>query len=1037
MVNLITTNSYFNLFNQLIKSLKERGNSIDTQNIVFCEEKVSLMIERMLCYEMGGSFNTDVYSFGNFLRVKKPNINALSKEGSAMVVKKVLSSANLKCFKASRATLAPTLSELIMQLKSAKITPKHLTQAIDGCEGVLKNKLIDLAEVFSQYEQFISERGLEDQSSSLSFLTEVINQSEEVKRSDVYIVGFNGFTAQIKSAISALFDNAKSVTAILTMGDNPLVFVNETASFIENLAKQKSLPLLKKTVDSEYTKEGKYLVDTLFDLNKKRSDVERQTKTIYCGQPLSIRKEAERVAEIIKSAVMNGECRYRDVTVAIPDANLYGDYIKDAFAKLKVPYFLDERKKIDTNPLVTLICAYIDVYRKNFERNALCRFFKNPLFESDKGLTDAFENYLFKYNVNYQRIKEPFTLNKDNKDDLEVLEAFRLRVVSVFAEFDVRKMVNQLDVENKINDFSLKLKELGQVEESAINEQVYQAVTSILDQMQVLLSGVKLSTVEYKNVFLSGIGALELSIIPQYNDAVFVGAYKETALAKAKYLFMMGLTSDVPNAKADVALITDDEIDRLEQIKVLIEPKIRVVNHRVRENIALALSAYEQKLYLTCPLVALDGSKNAKSEVLEHVEQAFDCLSLPEEIEYLTYEQGLENFAKECGLFIERQSDFISASSFYHAVDKQSLDKLLDEANKEVQIKLNVDNPEIIGQNISPTSIEDYYKCPYRAFLSHKIRLKSREQGKVEAFSVGTLIHDIFSNYTSRLTEVFDRQSSDKVVEEICAQLLVGDEYQRYMLDKVTKSTIERVKRESKDYCYKTYLYMNDSSFKVKHQEVAFGDGKKIPAIELLNGNVKIKGKIDRVDESDNYFRVLDYKTGKADIADKNLYTGVKLQLYLYAAAVQKTCQEKQLAGLYYLPIKDKYEILENKDHALAIGKTLDDEVALSEQDKNVKENRTSVFLPLIYNGKSVSNSLKSDALNGYVEYAIKMSEQGAEQMKQGVIVASATQGTCDYCEYKGLCQAVKAYERKVEKVDEDTIFVAVKGGEQDAEINR
>ncbi len=1036
MINLITTNSYFNLFSELIKSLKERGNSADEQNFVFCEEKVSLMIERMLCYEMGGSFNTDVYSFGNFLRVKKPQINAISKEGSAMVVKKILSSANLKCFKASRANLAPTLSELIMQLKSAKISPEHLKRAIEGCDGVLKNKLIDLTEVFSEYERFISERGLEDQSSSLSFLTEVINQSADIKRANVYIVGFNGFTAQIKSAISALFDNARSVTAILTQGDNSLVFVNETAEFISDLAKQKGLPILKKHVESDYTKQAKYIVDTLFDCNQKRSKEEKKTDCIYCGQPLSIRKEAERVAEIIKTAIMNGECRYRDITVAVPDASLYGDYIKDAFNKIKVPYFLDERKKVENNPLVTLICSYIDVFRKNFERNVVCAFFKNPLFESDKTLTDCFENYLLKYNVNYQRIKQPFTMNKDGKDDLIKLEAFRQRVVGVLEKFDVRTMLSELGVEQKISDFSARLKALGQVEEGAVNEQVYGAVVGVLDQMQSLLAGVNLSVIEYKNVFLSGIGALEISIIPQFNDAVFVGGYKETALAKAKYLFVVGLTSDVPNAKADVALLSDDDIDRLEKIKLLIEPKIRVVNHRVRENIALALSAYTDKLYITCPLVGLDGSKNAKSEVFEHIQSAFDCMDLPEEREYLTYEQGVESFAKECGLFIERQSDFVKASSFYHAVDKERLNRLLEDANKEVQIKLNALDPSVISSNISPTFIEDYYKCPYRAFLAHKIRLKSREQGKVEAFSVGTLIHDVFAEYTKSLDKVTDRQSSDELVEKILSDILSDDEYQRFMADGVTKSTIDRVKRESKEYCYKTYSYMRDSSFKVKYQEVGFGDGKDIPAIELLDGNVKIKGKIDRVDQSDNYFRVLDYKTGKADISDKNLYTGVKLQLYLYAAAVQKISQEKKLAGVYYLPVKDKYENPEDKNKALAVGKTLDDEQALSEQDKNVKENKTSAFLPLIYNGKSVSNSLKSDALNAYVDYALKMSEQGARQMKDGVIVASASQGTCDYCEYKGICQSVKVYERSVEKVDENTIFIAVKGGAEDAEIN-
>jgi hypothetical protein len=143
MINLLTTNSYFNIFNLLIKSLSEKPNGIDNRKIIFCEEKVSLMIERMLSNKFKGSFNTEVYSFGNFLRSKKQMQNLLTKEGSSMVVKNILSSQKLNCFRASKESLAPTLYDLIIQLKSAKITPNDLYNAIDNTSGVLKNKLVE------------------------------------------------------------------------------------------------------------------------------------------------------------------------------------------------------------------------------------------------------------------------------------------------------------------------------------------------------------------------------------------------------------------------------------------------------------------------------------------------------------------------------------------------------------------------------------------------------------------------------------------------------------------------------------------------------------------------------------------------------------------------------------------------------------------------------------------------------------------------------------------------------------------------------
>ena len=136
MVNLITTNSYFNMFDLLINDLKEKSKDVKRPTVIFCEEKVSLMIERFLCYQLGGSFNTEVFSFGNFLRVNKNLPNVLTREGSSMAIKRILSLTPLKCFKNSKTSLAPTLYQLIIQLKSARVTPKDILVATSKVSGV-------------------------------------------------------------------------------------------------------------------------------------------------------------------------------------------------------------------------------------------------------------------------------------------------------------------------------------------------------------------------------------------------------------------------------------------------------------------------------------------------------------------------------------------------------------------------------------------------------------------------------------------------------------------------------------------------------------------------------------------------------------------------------------------------------------------------------------------------------------------------------------------------------------------------------------
>jgi len=301
MVNLITTDSYFNIFPLLIEKLKEKGQGLRGGNLVFLEEKVSLMAERLICQAFGGSFNTDVYSFGNYLRVKKPFDNLLTKEGSSMALKRILQTTTLVSFKANKINLAPTLYELIMQLKSAKLTPEDILSASEKTDGILKNKLKDVGEIFSGYEKFIKENGFEDQSSSLSYLPGIIESSEQIPSKDVYIVGFGAFTAQMREAIKKLIEKASSVTAILVEGDNPLVFVNETAQFIRKYCRENSVPMLEKAVESDYTAEGKSIIDNIFNptSKKKENGLIGGANKIYYHAATNPHEEMIRIAEVI------------------------------------------------------------------------------------------------------------------------------------------------------------------------------------------------------------------------------------------------------------------------------------------------------------------------------------------------------------------------------------------------------------------------------------------------------------------------------------------------------------------------------------------------------------------------------------------------------------------------------------------------------------------------------------------------------------------------------------------------------------------
>ena len=1039
MVKLIVTDSYSDLFSALVKEFENKSNEPEEKNLIFCEAKVSLMTERVICDNFSGSFNTDVYSFGKYLRAKKRISNLLSKEGSAMVIKQILSKVQLKCFKQSKQNLAPTLYDLIIQLKSAKISPEDISSALQHTKGVLKNKLEDICTVYGAYEEYIYNNGFEDQSSMLSYLPQIIYSSDEIENSNVYLFGYSSFTAQMRAAVVALLEKAKSVTAILVEGDNKRLYVNETALYFRNLCKQKSVDLIEEKREKSITGRAKTIVDNLFNplavlLEKEKPRV-LDVSVLEAKNPYD---EICRVAEVIRKSVLKGDCRYRDITVAVNDFN-YKDLVKTVFAAHEIPYYYDERKIPENHPLVKLVLDFIDAKRKGFERESLCAFFKNPLFCSDKNLLDNFENYVIKYNVNYGKIKKEFTFPSDDIELCE-LEKFRQRIVTVFDCASIREMLAVLDVQNVLENYSKQLADAGKKEDAAITSRIYDSVVLVLDEMTLMLKNAPLTPLEYKNVFISGIQAMELPIIPQYNDAVFVGGFKEVALAKAKKLFVIGLTSSVPTVQADVALLSDADISVLEEIQVLIEPKIRVVNHRARESVGLALTAFTENLYLSYPAASTSGKKNIKSQVLHDVLATFSCAEFPKYNGYTSLGQGINTFAKCCGEYAEGARtenfhyDFTPASSFYFAAGEEKLRPLLDRANKEiVKEKLSGDNVSLIENVTSPTTVEDYFKCPYRAFLVHALKIKERDDGSVSVLSVGNLMHEILRTFVLRVKEVNDKKSSDALFESIKNDVLERNEYKKFLSDGANFSTVQRVMRECKGYCYKTYKMLEESAFNKSRTEVSFGDDADYPAISLLDGKIKLKGKIDRVDENEEYFRVVDYKTGSTDASSKALFSGIKLQLYLYAAAVQGASaggSKKTPAGLYYLPISDKYEKQEDKGAPLAVGKTLSDVNALSVQYKPFLTNGTNDF-PLVgmdLRTNKIKNSADEQTIQAHVDYALKVSELAAKRMSEGYIKASPYGDACKYCEFLALCEQKDVNARTLGTITDKTVTDAVGG---------
>ncbi len=1016
-VRIICTDSYYNSFELLCKEVAKKP-SIDEKNLVFCEEKGSLMVENMLCLKGGGTFNTQVYSFGNFLRVNKPDIRALSKEGSAMVVKKLLVDLPLTTLNRGR-DIAPIVYELIAQLKSAGVTPRELEIASQGVSGILKNKLTDIETIFTAYENYLVKNEIEDQSSSLSLLPSVIDCLDYIGDTNVYLVGHSGLTKQNLTSIESLILKAKSFTAILPYGDNRFAFVNETAKKVESLCEKLGVDFEIIIEKTPYTPEGDIICSALFNPLSKTQKLCTDKISVHVAS--SEDEEAEKIASVIKQEVYSGK-RYKDFTVVVPNVSEHA-HIKKAFELLRVPYYIDTEYKVNNHPLITLIFSYVDCFIKNGEREAVLSLIKNPLYSCDKDINDAFVNYVYKYNINYSHFYKPFTFEAESKEELEKLEVLRERLAEDLKVFNVSAFLDKCEVEKKLNAYAIKLKEASCFEEAAVTEQIYSKIIEIIKDMKNIL-GDLLDKREFKTIFSSGVSALNLSIIPQYNDAVFIGGFKEGARAKAKNLFVCGLTSSVPGGKEDTALLSDVEIDSLSNLKVIIEPKIKIVNHRMREEICLALSAFSEKLYLSYSANTSSGEKNQKSEILKTFEESFTLKEFPETDGYLSDRQGLRSFASDLADFREWGKGDVTKALAFHQVEKQGrTSKILESANTDLTKQIK-NAKVLVNSSISPTTLEEYYKCPFRSFMGHALGVKEREVGEVSSLAIGNLMHDIFYLFVKGIDGVSEETKLEELFSS-CAERVLGYEcYKKYLTSDEEETSVRLSLDECKKHCFETYRFLSNSQFKVEKENL-----ERKFEISLCDGKVKLGGKIDRVDTFGDYFRVIDYKTGKVSDIDEGLYTGTKLQLWLYALAIKG----KKPAGVYYYDVKDEYKSSSDKESPVLKGKTLDNEEIIRLQDQTFSGTEDCKYIPVSIKRGKISGVTTEETLQAYLKYAEKMCENAVREMNDGTIIASPIKGACDWCKYKSACLLENGCEREVKGTSEDYLLQAVNGGDENA----
>jgi ATP-dependent helicase/nuclease subunit B len=646
------------------------------------------------------------------------------------------------------------------------------------------------------------------------------------------------------------------------------------------------------------------------------------------------------------------------------------------------------------------------------------------------GESDEYRNYLYKF-ANYRGgAKRPIkTGDAVSGYDIAALEAARKRVLlatenikarghgrgycaavqKILVDFDIEKSLEQL--ENSIDDVAHK----------GYLSQIFKALERVLAEAELLTGDKEMTVAEFEAVLKNGLEATEISLIPLKADAVFVGDITDSRIEKVRVLFAMGMTEAVPRASADTAIVSDKEIARLAEVKAMMEPTIAEVNLRARESVCLNLCTFTDGLHVSYPLAA-DGSEPAVSDVFRYIDRLFVSVGggrLPRR-KKLTE----ADFAYKCSavapairqLLIEkaqyeakREDTRLQYSSLFTALDKLSVtekDDYLAERGGQVCVERGEELFFHDGR-VSPTGLESYFACPFRNFMERGLRLKEREEAAVLAVDTGSFIHELLQVTAKRAAEFETEEALRAFAMEEGERLLKGSVYAMQQDTASGEVFSEKLLEEGVDVAVAAYRQIRNSDFAVEQTEQEI-DAKMF------------RGKVDRVDGTDKYVRIIDYKTGTIDDSATSYYTGQKIQLQLYMSELKG---ERIPAGVFYFPASINYT-MEDEGRFRMRGFLNGSEEALRCGDKSLAKHGETVkseyFPAALKNSTAAKRVMEEEVFRDFLDYSVHVARQGCQELKEGYIAPSPYAGSCEYCKYGGACGFNKdcAQPRKEPAID-------------------
>ncbi|MDW4368106.1 helicase-exonuclease AddAB subunit AddB [Staphylococcus saprophyticus] len=788
---------------------------------------------------LNGSLRTEVLHFERlsyrvFQEVGGLMEQQLSKAGTEMMIYDIIqqhqSELRLYQSQVKYYGFSEKLYEQIQDFKKYAVSPQQLETYIaeNNLQTRTKHKLQDIALVYKHLEDRINGEYVSTEDSLQRFI-EMMDQSEWLKRAEIYIDGFHNFSTLEYQIIQSLVKYAKKVTIVLTTdGDRDLFSLfrkpSESLTHIEEITNNLNIQLHSRQfldVQRFIHNDLKHLEQNFNALQFEPIPTEGNVEILEAS---GMREEINEVARRILRENREQGRRFQDIAILYRDES-YAYLMESILPQYDIPYNIDVKSSMTHHPIMEMIRSLIEVIQTGWQFDPLMRLFKTNIltkkFKDSQYLIDILENFVLERGIYGKRWIDDkyFDIEQFRKMGLkrqpltdEERETFE-RVIQL--KNDVMKKV--MLFEEKINNASTAiafatafyeameafdlpsqlmtdrdtLDVNGEHKKAEEIDQIWNGLIQILDDLVTVFDDQSMSKTRFLELFDIGLEQLEFIMIPQTLDQVSIGTMDLAKVDNKQHVYLVGANDGVlPQTVTASSLITDEEKKYFqEQSSIELSPTADILQMDEAFVCYIAMTRSRAHVTFSYALMGASGDVKEPSPFLHQIQQLYTNL----EVQNIHHQHQAEPLRlmehphqTKIALFESLKAwldDELVAETWLDTYQVMRDDTRLNDGLTYLLSALTYDNQTVqlnpslskalYGStiNASVSRFEGYQACPFKHFASHGLRLNERTKYKLENFDLGDIFHRVLKFISEKVNGDF-KNLNPKQIHKLTTEAL-------------------------------------------------------------------------------------------------------------------------------------------------------------------------------------------------------------------------------------------------------------------------